>query len=248
MEIIPVLDLQRGQAVHAQRGERSRYAPVESVLLGDRAGDALALARAYRALPSVRHCYVADLDAIQGGSRQEPLLGSLISGDGFGSGVWLDAAIARAADVERVVHLGVSGIVVGLETLADRRELAGIVAAAAGAEVIFSLDLMHGRPMRRDGWSSGTPLEALAADVADAGVHGVIVLDLGRVGSDEGPGHLELVAALKRKLGCPVYHGGGVRGPADLASLEATGCDGVLVGTALHAGRLGPAYRVTGSR
>ena len=239
MEIIPVLDLSRGQALHARRGERAAYAPVESVLLGDRVGDALALARAYRAIPSVRHCYVADLDAIQGGPRQGALLRALAGPDGFGAGVWLDAAVTRAADVGRLLEVGVSGIVVGLETLADMRELPQLVATAAGLEVLFSLDLMNGRPMRPAGGRDRTPPEALAADAADAGVHGVLVLDLARVGSDAGPRHLDLVAALRRSIGCPVYHGGGVRGPADLLALEAAGCAGALVGTALHAGRLG---------
>ena len=248
MELIPVLDLLHGQAVHARRGQRAAYGPVESVLLGGKAGDAFALARAYRALPSVRHCYVADLDAIQGGARQESLLRALASADGFGEGIWMDVAVADVTDLDQALGLGASGIVVGLETLADMRALPRMVGAAAGVRVIFSLDLRKGRPIRPGGGTTDTPPEVLAATAADAGVHGVLVLDLDRVGSDEGPHHVELVAALKRSLSCPVYHGGGVRGTADLAALEEAGCDGALVGTALHAGRLGSRYGTTGSR
>ncbi|TFG50965.1 MAG: hypothetical protein E4H38_02665 [Gemmatimonadales bacterium] len=248
MEIIPVLDIRRGAAVHARRGQRQAYRPVESVLLGDRTGDALALARAYRSLAGVRHCYVADLDAIEGGARQKALLRALISEDGFGAGVWVDAAVGSLPDLQEVLALGVSGIVAGLETVADMRVLPPMVGAAAGARILFSLDLRGGEPIRTAGGTPEETPELLAATAADAGVHGVLVLDLDLVGSDEGPRHLGLLAALKRRLGCPVYTGGGVRGAADLAAIEATGCDGVLVGTALHAGRIGLPYGVTDSR
>ena len=40
MQIIPVLDLAGGMAVHAQAGERSLYVPLKSELVPDRVGDA----------------------------------------------------------------------------------------------------------------------------------------------------------------------------------------------------------------
>jgi len=248
MEIIPVLDIRHGTAVHARRGQRGSYRPVDSVLLGDRTGDALALARAYRQLAGVQHCYVADLDAIEGRARQEPLLHSLVSENGFGAGAWVDAAVGSLPELQQFRALGAAGIVVGLETLNDMRALPTLVKAAAGARILFSLDLRGGRPIRTSGGTPGDPPEVLAAMAADAGVHGVLVLDLDLVGSDEGPGHFALLAALKGRLECPVYSGGGIRGVADLAAIEATGCDGVLVGTALHAGRITLPYGSTGSR
>ncbi len=49
MRVIPVLDLMAGRAVRAEGGRREGYAPVHSVLLPEeRAGDALALAGAFR--------------------------------------------------------------------------------------------------------------------------------------------------------------------------------------------------------
>ena len=248
MEIIPVLDIRHGTAVHARRGQREAYRPVDSVLLGDRAGDALALARAYRRLAGVRHCYVADLDAIEGVGRQDALLRALISEDGFGAGVWVDAAVGSLSDLQQVLALGVSGIVVGLETLDDMRVLLPLVEAAPGASILFSLDLRGGEPIRSSRGAPGDTPEGLAAMAADAGAHGVLVLDLDLVGSDEGPSHLGLLAALKRRLGCSVYTGGGIRSVADLSAVEAAGCDGVLVATALHAGRITLPYGVTGSR
>ena len=48
MEIIPVIDVVRGVAVHAQGGVRATYAPVRSAIAPDQPGDPMALVRAYR--------------------------------------------------------------------------------------------------------------------------------------------------------------------------------------------------------
>src|SRR5438477_12970585 len=77
MDIIPVLDLSRGVAVRAQAGDRARYEPVESVLTPVSIGDPVALLRAFRSRLGATACYVADLDAIQGGAVQRTVLGEL---------------------------------------------------------------------------------------------------------------------------------------------------------------------------
>jgi phosphoribosylformimino-5-aminoimidazole carboxamide ribotide isomerase len=149
--------------------------------------------------------------------------------------------------VESLVAAGVSSIVVGLETLGALSELPELVRAAGSIPVRFSLDLRNGQPVGRFTAPPPSPL-ALAAQAASAGAAATIVLDLARVGAESGPAHLDLIATLKARLGHPVYHGGGVRHAADLDALAAAGCDGALVGTALHSGRLGPRYCTTGNR
>src|SRR5262245_25823594 len=64
MRVIPVLDLKGGQAVHAVRGQRQTYAPVETVLATS--ADPVVLGRAFVERLGARECYVADLDAITG--------------------------------------------------------------------------------------------------------------------------------------------------------------------------------------
>jgi phosphoribosylformimino-5-aminoimidazole carboxamide ribotide isomerase len=69
----------------------------------------------------------------------------------------------------------------------------------------------------------------------------LLVLDLGRVGTGGGM-DLQLLAALRERLPLRrLLAGGGVDGPADLERLRQTGCDGALVATALHRGKVGPA-------
>jgi phosphoribosylformimino-5-aminoimidazole carboxamide ribotide isomerase len=235
MQLIPVIDLARGRAVQARGGDRAGYRPVSSILIPGRDGDALALVQAYRELPGVRECYVADLDAIQGGGVQAVLLRGLTAAAAPAT-LMVDAGTRDAASAREVLTLGAGGVVIGLETLQRFDDLAAIVEAEGPERVIFSLDLRHGRPI-----GSGESLEpeALAARAVDAGVRSVLVLDLARVGTGAGL-DLELLGRLRRRLPTlRLLTGGGVSGPDDVARLEAAGCDGVLVATALHTGRLG---------
>ena len=80
----------------------------------------------------------------------------------------------------------------------------------------------------------------MAERAAQAGAGAVIVLDLARVGTGTGL-DLALIGRVRDAVpGVTLLAGGGVRGPEDLARLADAGCDGALVATALHDGRLGP--------
>jgi phosphoribosylformimino-5-aminoimidazole carboxamide ribotide isomerase len=237
MELIPVLDLARGVAVHAIGGERSRYAPVQSVLVPGRDGDAMALARAYRAWPTVERCYVADLDAIGGAPAQLDLLVRLQSSEGFGGPLLLDAGVASLDELERLG--GAFGhVVVGLESLSSFTKLTRL---AAQVDVTFSLDLRNDLPITRMellAEAGSVDAVALARAAVEAGARSLILLDVGRVGRGVGV-NLELLASLRRALPQVVLlAGGGVRDDADISMLAGSGCDGVLVATALHRGTL----------
>ncbi len=229
-----MLDLAGGRAVHARGGDRSRYAPVRSVLASED-GDALSLARAYRTELELRQLYVADLDAITGGRMQVDLLAQI--SEAFDGGIMIDAGSATLDVSTRIRSLGAT-VVVGLETLPDFAVLAQI---AADGATCFSLDLKDRQPVLHPSMSihmAGSPT-ALAQQAQRAGVSDILVLDLGRVGSGKGPDSA-LVAEVRGAVsGVRVLAGGGVRNWTDLESLGAAGCDATLVGTALHEGRIG---------
>lgn len=244
MELIPVLDLLRGQAVHARAGQRKTYRPVQSALLPGRAGDAVALARAYHTMLGAWRCYVADLDAIEGWTPQVKVIRALADAEhGFGEGLLVDGGVATPRAAEALLAAGASTIVVGLETLKGFRDLKAIVKAVGGDRVVFSLDLLDGKPVQRRSHRISTQdavgLE-LGARAAEAGVSALVVLDLALVGTGSGPRNLDLLEGLKRLVGLPVYAGGGVRSTDDLKVLAESGCDGALVGSAIHTGAIGP--------
>jgi phosphoribosylformimino-5-aminoimidazole carboxamide ribotide isomerase len=227
VRLLGVIDLMDGRAVHARRGRRDSYLPV-----GD--GDAVALAKRYASDLGLQEVYVADLDAIRGGARQDDLISSICQ---VGSLVWLDAGVASVDQARSDLDLGVAYLVVGLETLTSYDTLTDICNDVGGARVAFSLDLRDGEPLGV--CADGEAPERVAARAVTAGAGAIIVIDLARVGA-EGGVDLDLVGRVRAAAADPlVLAGGGVRGVADLNQLGQAGCDGALVATALHQGRLG---------
>jgi len=243
MEIIPVLDVTLGVAVHAQGRVRADYAPVKSVLAPDQPGDPLALARAYRDVLGAQACYVADLDAIQGGPIQRGLIRDLAEFQtGFAGELMVDAAAGDPDGALEVLSAGASDAVVGLETLRSFGDLAGMVEIVGASRVVFSLDLQLGspvlHPLMEDAAGATPDAMSLTAQAAAAGVGAILVLDLGRVGTGTGV-DLGLLEALRRRHpAVRLFAGGGVLTRKDLERMEEAGCDGALVASAIHAGRI----------
>jgi phosphoribosylformimino-5-aminoimidazole carboxamide ribotide isomerase len=244
MDVIPVIDVVRGVAVHAQGGDRSAYEPVKSTVVPDHPGDPLALARGYRDVLGAVACYVADLDALQGGPVQRGLIRELAGFQtGFSGELLVDAAASGPDGALEVLSCGASDAIIGMETLRSFADLKTIVEVAGANRVIFGLDLRLGAPLINpllDDAAGGNPdPTSLAAQAVDSGVSAILVLDLARVGSGVGV-DLGLVDLLRRQQPqVRLLAGGGVLTRKDLERMEDAGCDGALVASAIHAGRIG---------
>jgi phosphoribosylformimino-5-aminoimidazole carboxamide ribotide isomerase len=238
--VIGVVDLLGGRAVHARAGSREDYRLVRAVAGSViQPGDALALARTYIDRLGLTELYAADLDAIAGGAPQSALAATIAA---VGVPLWLDAGVSSAGRARDVLGLGARHVIVGLETLRSYDALRSICATLGGNRVAFSLDLCDGEPVVGSGGiPPGEPPHVVTARAVDAGVGAVIVIDLARVGTASGL-DLPLIARVRAAAReVTLVAGGGVRGLTDLARLADSGCDGALVATAIHDGRLAPA-------
>jgi phosphoribosylformimino-5-aminoimidazole carboxamide ribotide isomerase len=243
MQIIPVLDLAGGIAVHAQAGERTRYAPLKSGLVPDRVGDAVALLRAFHAMLDVHECYIADLDAIQGGAIQRSLIRELAEfHTGFSGALMVDAGTSLPGGALEVLSCGASQVVVGLESLHAFADLATIVQVVGPTRIVFSLDLRLGAPVlhpaMQDARGAGPDVLSLADQATSAGITTLLLLDLGRIGTGCGV-DLGLLDTLRRRFPrLRLLAGGGVLTRLDLERMRDTGCDGALIASAIHTGRI----------
>jgi HisA/HisF family protein len=233
MRVIPVIDLKRGAAVHAVRGERERYRPLRSRIADG--SDPVHLTRAVRERFGLDELYVADLDAIVGGRGSPEVVAALARE----ARVMVDAGAAAAAALARLLELGVARVVIGTETLPGPDAFGRLRTELPDAPLVLSLDLRAGHVLSPDpALADSRPADALAR-LADAGAREVLVLDLARVGSGEGP-DVTLLGELHAR--CPdveLLAGGGVRNAADLRALTDAGAAGALVATALHGGAIG---------
>jgi phosphoribosylformimino-5-aminoimidazole carboxamide ribotide isomerase len=234
--VIGVIDLLGGRAVHAVAGLRDRYQPVRPIAGAiDTPGDSHALARFYIDRLGVDALYVADLDAIQGGTPQIALLASLRT---LGAQVYVDAGVTTVAAAQRVLATGASKVIVGLETLTSFDDLAAICEDVGGERAVFSLDFRDGRALSKASLDDDAP-ETLTRRAVRAGVRSLIAIDLARVGVGAGL-DLEVIGRVR---GAAPPHvtliaGGGIRDGRDLERLADAGCDGALVASALQNGRL----------
>jgi phosphoribosylformimino-5-aminoimidazole carboxamide ribotide isomerase len=246
MQIIPVLDIAGGIAVYAQAGNRSQYTPLESQLTPGQVGDAAGVLRAFHTELGIHQCYIADLDAIQGGPVQRALIRELAAfHTGFAGALLVDAGTHLPEGALEVLSCGASEVVVGLETLYAFSDLEAIVSLVGPSRVVFSLDLRLGNPvlhpaMQDARGATPDPLN-LAEQAVGVGVPSVLILDLGRIGTGCGV-DLGLLESLRLRLpAVRLLAGGGVLTRLDLERMRDVGCDGALVASALHNGRLSAA-------
>ena len=226
MRIVPVIDIKGGIVVHARRGQRAEYAPLNSPLV--EGCDPVAVARVLCGVCRTRTLYVADLDALAGEPADESTLRALCAI----AEPWVDAGATTTERAAALHRAGVARNVVGTESIGPGTEIT--------QPVVLSVDLRDGRLISRDPALAGREPDAAVPLARALKVRELLVIDLARVGSRSGP-PLEAVAELARALpGVSIYAGGGVRDDSDLRALEAAGAAGALVATALHEGRITP--------
>ena len=231
MKVIPVIDILNGVVVHAVRGKRSEYQPMQSVLCGS--VDPLEVAKAFKGL-GFTDLYVADLDAIIDCSADFQTVSRMAEETGVK--LMVDAGVTAMERAQSLLSSGVSKLVIGTETLQTKSFVGEAVRAFGSARVVVSLDLKGDKVLAKSGFDGCTDGMCLLKEFKEMGVTQVIVLDLARVGSSEGV-NVDFVRKVLAS-GMEVYVGGGVRDMADLVELRSLGVSGVLVASALHSGKI----------
>ncbi|MCG8325798.1 MAG: HisA/HisF-related TIM barrel protein [Thiotrichales bacterium] len=222
MHIIPVIDLMRGQVVHARSGLRDRYQALQSRLVQSSAP--LDIVNAYLALFAFDTLYLADLDAIMNHGDNHACLQQIRAAYPRLE-LWLDAGCKTASlcqNMDRVCP------VLGSETGLDSGQLRDSVDLFPAT--VLSLDFHSGKLLG----------DATLLDNADIWPERVILMDLDRVGSGAGTTR-RLHDTMAKQPGCSFYLAGGVQNTADIHAAARDGASGILMATALHDGSMGAA-------
>jgi phosphoribosylformimino-5-aminoimidazole carboxamide ribotide isomerase len=223
-----VLDILNGAVVHAVRGERSHYEPVDRFSKVVSTSEPLAILQ--EILP--REVYVADLNLIMGRGDNLATIKQISSQ----AKTMADTGISRADDLDRLPASVCT--VLGTETATMQL----IEEASRKQGIIVSIDMKNRKILSRDPQLSGqTPLQLLNS-LNGLTLQGVILLELDRVGTSAGLDRQFLEEA-RAAADHPLILGGGVKGEDDLLALEEMSFSGALLATALHNGRI-PVARV----
>lgn len=220
MEIIPVLDLMNGLAVHARHGRRESYQPLQSPLCAS--AEPQAVVAGLLRLHPFQTVYVADLDALMGRARQTAMLESLRRA--FPQVVfWIDQGLPDHGLKGCFRPEDNAQTVIGSESLSV--EQWGTL-EFGGNRFILSLDF------REEGLLGPAPL----LECPDSWPERIILMSLPHVGGMEGPDFTRAEQFQARYPGHRYIAAGGVRDENDLRRLEDQGLAGVLLASALHSG------------
>ena len=222
--IIFVLDLLNGKAVHAIKGERSKYRPVHGSVVCDSAAP-LDIVSSVKPV----EVYIADLDRLQNKGDNFELTG-LVSEK---TATMVDIGVENMGDVNKATEIS-GTVVVGTETAS--LDLIKKAAQKFGKRINVSVDIKNGRVLTKDAGLMLEP-EELVRMLNDYDIGDIIILDLDRVGTGMGidTDFLKRLVEISRHS---ILLGGGVKDMDDIYLLEKIGVRGALVATAVHNGNI----------
>ncbi|TRZ89151.1 MAG: phosphoribosylformimino-5-aminoimidazole carboxamide ribotide isomerase [Methanosarcinales archaeon] len=222
--IIFVLDIQKGTAVHAVRGERSKYKPVTGSIICDSSAPLDII----QALTPVE-IYIADLDRLQHQGDNFDLI-EKISGK---TRTMADIGAENMNDVEKCAKIA-DTVILGTETASF--DLIEKAAVRFPGRINVSIDMKNWKVLTKDSNMDVEPVE-LVKRLNDHDIRDIIVLELTRVGTGAGidEGFLIDITAVSSH---DVIVGGGIKDMNDIEALKRIGVSGALVATAVHSGKI----------
>ena len=235
MRLYPAIDLLGGRCVRLYQGDYD-----QSTTYGD---DPVAQARAFVA-EGAEVLHMVDLDAAKTG---EPVNRSVIAEvcRSIDVPVQVGGGVRTVEAADALFDVGVDRVVIGTAAI-EKPELVAEL-CGAGRAVAVGIDARGGE-VATHGWTerTGRTVGDLADDFGEIGVAALVVTEISRDGTLEGP-DVEGLTELLSQTGIPVIASGGVGVVGHLATLagiaavgpaggEPRGFEGAIVGRALYEG------------
>ncbi len=237
MKLYPAIDLRAGQCVRLYQGDYEQ----ETVY----GADPVAQAKAFIE-EGAEVLHIVDLDAaLTGDPTNRAVIGAIC--DQVDVPVQVGGGVRSRENAFALFEAGASRVVIGTAALENPDLVRSL--AADGHGVAVGLDARSG-VVATHGWTkaTGRTVSEVASEFADVGVEAVIVTDIGRDGTMEGP-DVDGLTSLLAETAIDLVASGGVGTLAHLHALDdvvaevsggaARRLAGVIVGRALYEGEFG---------
>ena len=230
MLIFPAIDIRGGKCVRLYKGDFD-----QETVFGDRPDE---MARKWEAIGG-EFLHLVDLDGARAGkSMNLDAVKRIIAAVDIP--VELGGGIRTMENIDEVLALGVRRVILG-SVAVKNPELVRTACQKYGDRIVAGIDAKDGI-VAVEGWgiSGNVRVEALAKEMAKAGVKTIIYTDISRDGTLEGV-NVEATARLARECGINVVASGGVKSIEDIKALlpyEKDGIEGVIVGKSIYTGSL----------
>lgn len=226
--VYPAIDLRGGRVVRLAQGDPARETHYDD--------DPLAVAHRWQAA-GASWLHVVNLDGAFGETAREnaEALMCILALD---CNVQLGGGLRTAADVCRLMDLGVQRAVIGTAAVKDPDLVAEAIRRYGSERIAVSLDARQGI-VRTNGWreGSGIAVAMLARRCANVGVRWLVYTDIARDGMGGGQ-DLAGATRLAQETGLQVIAAGGVSSLEHVRRAHAAGLAGVVIGRALYEGRV----------
>jgi phosphoribosylformimino-5-aminoimidazole carboxamide ribotide isomerase len=226
MEFIPAIDLLDGKVVRLHKGD---YGQV-TVYSDDPAGQARRFLAA-----GAKRLHVVDLDGARDGKPGNSKVIESILAAAPGLMVQIGGGIRTREAAEHWFATGATRVVLG--TIAIKKpELAQALCAAHPEGVVVALDAKRGM-IAVEGWleDTGKPVTEVAKQVDGWGAAAVLLTDIDRDGTREGPA-VDATAKLQESIRPTVIASGGIGALEHLTALRERGVRAAVCGRALYSG------------
>lgn len=232
MLIYPAVDLRGGVCVRLLQGRFDAQTVYDL--------DPFARLAAFEA-SGARWAHIVDLDGAKAGSPvQHELIGRLSGASRLK--IQAGGGVRTRRDVERLLNLGVSRVVVGSAAVSRPDEVRGWIEDFGRDRICLALDVKakgRGFEVAVHGWTQGGGVDLFDAldRYPDKVLRHLLVTDVSRDGALTGP-NFELIKTLvARRPEVQLQASGGVAQLDDLKALNKAGSAGAIVGRALYEGR-----------
>ncbi|AQM59490.1 1-(5-phosphoribosyl)-5-[(5-phosphoribosylamino)methylideneamino]imidazole-4-carboxamide isomerase [Clostridium baratii] len=223
MIIIPAIDIIDGKPVRLYKGDYNK-----KELVGD---SILEIAKSFEKA-NCSYIHIVDLD----GAKQ----GELVNLDiilevikNIKVNVEVGGGIRNIESIEKLINGGASRVILGTSAIEDLNFLKEVI-KNYGEKIAVSIDCKDGFLCGR-GWLSNTSINYLdfAKKLEDIGVKNIIVTDISKDGTLEGP-NLDMLKELKNSVNIDITASGGIRDINNIKELKKLNVYGAITGKAIY--------------
>ncbi|MFW6381146.1 MAG: 1-(5-phosphoribosyl)-5-[(5-phosphoribosylamino)methylideneamino]imidazole-4-carboxamide isomerase [Bacillota bacterium] len=228
MQVIPAIDIQKGQCVRLEQGQFDRV---------DVYGNNPVEMAGYWAGQGAERLHVVDLDGARTG---QPVNDSLINRiiEQLEIPVQIGGGLRNFSSLQRYLDRGAARVILGTAALQNHRLLQRALAAYGPERIVIALDVKQGK-VAIEGWqeTTGRDVDSVIEELNQLGAGIFIYTDISRDGMLTGP-DLEGIRKLHDKYEIRLIASGGISSIEDLSRLDQAGIEEAIVGKALYTGRL----------
>lgn len=226
MNIFPAIDIKDGKAVRLLQGRADAVtvfhdSPLDAALLWKSKG--------------ARWLHLVDLDGAFSGKRvNSAIIKSIVNETGLN--IQVGGGIRTLQDVESMLHMGVTRVIIGTAAYTQPDFLEQCVRAFGGFAIACGIDAQNGKVAIK-GWVESADLSPveLGKRVQAQGVQTAVYTDISKDGMLTGP-NLEATRQMIEETGLQIVASGGISSLEDLRSCKEIGAYGAILGKAIYTG------------